>query len=154
MRYRLQNTSYRKAEPMLHVSQRAQEMPASAIRKLVPFAEAAEASGVKVYHLNVGAPDIKSPDCASSAIVERGGALHHVSYTHSAGLRELRQGMADKYYRKIGLDVSYEQLLVTVGGSEAFAIAMQIAASPGEEILVVEPFYTNYQTYALSLIHI
>ena len=133
---------------MLQISKRAMEMPASAIRKLVPFSEAAEAAGVKVYHLNVGAPDIKSPDCAIQASSARLSGLHHVSYTHSAGLKELRNGMAEKYYQKIGLDVKPEQLLITVGGSEAFAIAMQIAAGPGEEILVVEPFYTNYQTYA------
>ena len=133
---------------MLTVSERAQSMPASAIRKLVPYSEAAEASGVKVYHLNVGAPDIKSPDCASQAIQQRSASLHHVSYTHSAGLMELRKAMTDKYYHKIGIDIDPSCLLVTVGGSEAFASAMQIAAGPGDEIIVVEPFYTNYNTYA------
>lgn len=133
---------------MLKVSARAQEMPASAIRKLVPYAEAAEAAGVKVYHLNVGAPDIQSPACATKAVSERCAGMHHLSYTHSAGLKELRTAMVEKYYRKIGLDIDVSQLLVTVGGSEAFAAAMQIAAGPGEEIIVVEPYYTNYQTYA------
>lgn len=133
---------------MLTVSNRAQAMPASAIRKLVPYSEAAEASGVKVYHLNVGAPDIKSPACASQAIQQSISSLHHVSYTHSAGLMELRKAMTDKYYNKIGIDIDQSCLLVTVGGSEAFASAMQIAAGPGDEIIVVEPFYTNYNTYA------
>ena len=133
---------------MLKVSRRAHEMPASAIRKLVPFAEAAEASGVKVYHLNVGAPDIKSPDCATQAVSARCAGMHHLSYTHSAGLIELRKAMVEKYYKPLGLDVEVSQLLITVGGSEAFAAAMQIAAGPGEEIIVVEPYYTNYQTYA------
>ena len=133
---------------MLKVSRRAHEMPASAIRKLVPFAEAAEASGVKVYHLNVGAPDIKSPDCATHAVSARCAGMHHLSYTHSAGLIELRKAMVEKYYKPLGLDVGVSQLLITVGGSEAFAAAMQIAAGPGEEIIVVEPYYTNYQTYA------
>ena len=133
---------------MLKVSGRAHEMPASAIRKLVPYSEAAEAAGVKVYHLNVGAPDIKSPDCATQAVSARCANMHHLSYTHSAGLKDLRTGMVEKYYRKLGMDIDVSQLLVTVGGSEAFAAAMQIAAGPGEEILVVEPFYTNYQTYA------
>ena len=133
---------------MPHVSNRAAEMPASAIRKLVPFSEAAEASGVKVFHLNVGAPDILSPSCAGSAVIERSKSAHHFSYTHSAGLKELRKAMAGKYYNKLGLDVSAEQILITVGGSEAFAAAMQIAAGPGDEIIVVEPFYTNYQTFA------
>ena len=133
---------------MLKVSQSAKEMPASAIRKLVPYSEAAEAAGIKVYHLNVGAPDIKSPDCAMKAIEDRGSQLHHVSYTHSAGLKELRDAMVEKYYKPIGLPVESGQLMVTVGGSEAFAVAMQIAAGRGDEIIVVEPFYTNYQTYA------
>ncbi len=133
---------------MLKVSPRAKEMPASAIRKLVPFSEAAEASGVKVYHLNVGAPDIKSPDCATRAVSTRCNGMHHLSYTHSAGLMELRKGMVEKYYRKLGFDIGISQLLITVGGSEAFASAMQIAAGQGDEIIVVEPFYTNYQTYA------
>ena len=123
-------------------------MPASAIRKLVPWSEAAEASGVKVYHLNVGAPDIQSPDCAIEAIKRRGEGMHHLSYTHSAGLRELREAMVSKYYRRIGIELDPSEVLITVGGSEAFAIAMQIAANPGEEILVFEPFYTNYQTFA------
>ena len=133
---------------MLKVSPRAQAMPASAIRKLVPFSEAAEAAGVKVYHLNVGAPDIKSPDCATQAVSKRCNGMHHLSYTHSAGLIDLRRGMVEKYYRKLGLDIETSQLLITVGGSEAFASAMQIAAGQGDEIIVVEPFYTNYQTYA------
>ena len=123
-------------------------MPASAIRKLVPFAESAEASGVKVYHLNVGAPDIQSPACATEAVSNRCSQMHHLSYTHSAGLAELRKAMVDKYYKKLGMNIEASQLLVTVGGSEAFAAAMQIAAGPGDEIIVVEPFYTNYQTYA------
>ena len=123
-------------------------MPASAIRKLVPFSEAAEASGVKVYHLNVGAPDIKSPDCAINAVIRKCEGMHHLSYTNSAGLIELRKGLVEKYYRKIGIDLEVSELLVEVAGSEAFAVAMQIAADPGDEIIVVEPFYTNYQTFA------
>ena len=123
-------------------------MPASAIRKLVPFSEAAEASGVKVYHLNVGAPDIKSPDCAIDAVIKKCESMHHLSYTNSAGLIELRKGLVEKYYKKIGIDIEVSDLLVEVAGSEAFAVAMQIAADPGDEIIVVEPFYTNYQTFA------
>ena len=84
---------------MVQISSRTQHLPASAIRKLVPFADAAKAAGVKVYHLNVGAPDIKSPDCALDAI--KNINLHHVSYTNSAGLIELRRDMIEKYYKKI-----------------------------------------------------
>ena len=132
----------------VHISARTQAMPASAIRKLVPLADAAKAQGVKVYHLNVGAPDIKSPDCAFEAVVSKCKGMHHLSYTNSAGLMELRQGMVEKYYKKIGIDIEVPELLIDVAGSEAFAVAMQVAADPGDEIIVVEPFYTNYQTFA------
>lgn len=123
-------------------------MPASAIRKLVPFSDAAAAAGIKVYHLNVGAPDIKSPDCAFQAVIDKCTGMHHLSYTNSAGLMELRKGLVEKYYKKIGIDIEVSEILVEVAGSEAFAQAMQIAADEGDEIIVVEPFYTNYQTFA------
>lgn len=132
----------------LSISARVQAMPSSAIRKLVPFSDAAEASGIKVYHLNVGAPDIKSPDCAIDAVIKKCESMHHLSYTNSAGLMELRKGMVEKYYKKIGIDIEVPEILIDVAGSEAFAVAMQIAAGPGDEIIVVEPFYTNYQTFA------
>lgn len=130
------------------ISQKAAEMPASAIRKLVPFSEAAESAGIVVYHLNVGAPDIKSPDCAIDAVMQRCKSMHHLSYTNSAGLIELRKGLVEKYYRKIGIDIEVGDLLVQVAGSEGFSKAMEIVANPGDEIIVVEPFYTNYQTFA------
>ncbi len=133
---------------MPSISKKSQAMPASAIRKLVPFADAAKAEGIKVYHLNVGAPDIKSPDCAIQAVAERCKTMHHLSYTNSAGFIELRQGLVEKYYKKIGINIDVSEILVEVAGSEAFSKAMQIAADPGDEIIVVEPFYTNYQTFA------
>lgn len=132
----------------MRISKKAETMPASAIRKLVPFSDAAAASGIKVYHLNVGAPDIKSPDCAFQAVIDKCTGMHHLSYTNSAGLMELRKGLVDKYYKKIGIDIEVPEMLVEVAGSEAFAQAMQIAADQGDEIIVVEPFYTNYQTFA------
>ncbi len=132
----------------LTISEKARTMPASAIRKLVPLADAAKAAGTKVYHLNVGAPDIKSPDCAVKAVADRCAGLHHLSYTNSAGLMELREGLVHKYYRKIGIDIEVSEMLVEVAGSEAFSCAMQIAAGEGDEIIVVEPYYTNYQTFA------
>ena len=132
----------------LNISDKARMMPASAIRKLVPLADAAKARGIKVYHLNVGAPDIKSPDCAIGEVVDRCRTMHHLSYTNSAGLMELREGLVNRYYKKIGIDIEVPELLVEVAGSEAFACAMQIAANPGDEIIVVEPYYTNYQTFA------
>ena len=123
-------------------------MPASAIRKLVPLSDAAESAGIKVYHLNVGAPDIKSPDCAINAVMERCRTMHHLSYTNSAGLMQLRKDFIEKYYKKVGIDIEVSELLVDVAGSEAFSVAMQIVADRGDEIIVVEPFYTNYQTFA------
>lgn len=130
---------------MATISHKAEAMPASAIRKLVPFAEAAKASGVKVYHLNVGAPDIKSPECALDAV--RSNALDHVSYSHSAGLPELRKGLVEKYYRKLGIDISVPELITCVAGSEAVDMALRITCDEGDELIVMEPFYTNYNTF-------
>lgn len=130
----------------LSISKKSQAMPASAIRKFVPFADKAKADGVKVYHLNVGAPDIKSPDEAFAPI--KNMEMHHISYTNSAGFIELRKGFVEKYYKKIGIDIDVSEILVEVAGSEAFSEAMQIVADPGDEIIVVEPFYTNYNTFA------
>ncbi|MGN1045679.1 MAG: pyridoxal phosphate-dependent aminotransferase [Candidatus Cryptobacteroides sp.] len=131
---------------MLQISNKAQQMPASAIRKLVPLSDAAKKQGVKVYHLNIGQPDIKSPDCALEAI--RNFGLKNVSYSNSAGLIELREGLVNKYYKKIGIDIEVPELLVTVAGSESVNLALEIACNPGDEVIVLEPFYTNYNTFA------
>lgn len=133
---------------MAQISKKAASMPASAIRKLVPLSDAAEASGVKVYHLNVGAPDIKSPECAMNEVVDRIGKIDHLSYTNSLGLMELRKGMVERYYKKIGIDIDLSEIIIDVAGSEAFSVAMQIVADPGDEIIVIEPYYTNYNTFA------
>ena len=131
---------------MARISDKAQAMPASAIRKLVPLADAAKKQGVKVYHLNLGQPDIKSPVGALDAIRNYSGA--NVSYSHSAGLMELRKGLVEKYYRKIGIDITVEELIVTVAGSESVNLALEITCNPGDEVIVLEPFYTNYNTFA------
>ena len=131
---------------MAHISEKAQQMPASAIRKLVPFADAAKKEGVKVYHLNLGQPDIKSPECALEPI--RNFSQTNISYSHSAGLIELRRGLVEKYYKKIGIDITTDELIVTVAGSESVNLALEIACNPGDEVLVLEPFYTNYNTCA------
>ena len=120
-------------------------MPASAIRKLVPLADAAKVNGTKVYHLNVGQPDIKSPQCALEAV--RNNTLDHVSYTNSAGMIELRQGLVEKYYKKIGIDLTVPEILVTVAGSEAVDVALQVTCDAGDELIVMEPYYTNYNTF-------
>ena len=131
---------------MANISTKAQQMPASAIRKLVPLADAAKKQGTKVYHLNVGQPDIKSPKCALDAI--RNFSLENVSYSHSAGLMELRKGLVEKYYKKIGIDITVDELITTVAGSESVTLALEIACNPGDEVIVLEPFYTNYNTFA------
>ena len=131
---------------MANISNKAQQMPASAIRKLVPFADAAKKEGVKVYHLNLGQPDIKSPKCALDAIKDR--QMENVSYSHSAGLMELRKGLVDKYYKKIGIDITVDELIVTIAGSESVNLALEITCNPGDEVIVLEPFYTNYNTFA------
>ncbi len=130
---------------MVSISEKARLMPASAIRKLVPYADAAKKEGVKVYHLNLGQPDIKSPACALEAI--RNYSSPNVSYSHSGGLMELRQGLVEKYYRKKGIDITVDELIVTVAGSESINLALEIACNPGDEVIVLEPFYTNYNTF-------
>ena len=130
---------------MAKISSKAQAMPASAIRKLVPLADAAKANGTKVYHLNVGQPDIKSPQCALEAV--RNNTLDHVSYTNSAGMIELRQGLVEKYYKKIGIELTVPEILVTVAGSEAVDVALQVTCDAGDELIVMEPYYTNYNTF-------
>lgn len=131
---------------MARISDKAQAMPASAIRKLVPLADAAKKQGVKVYHLNLGQPDIKSPKCALDAIRDYAG--DNVSYSHSAGLMDLRKGLVEKYYSKIGIDLNVDELIVTVAGSESVNLALEITCNPGDEVIVLEPFYTNYNTFA------
>lgn len=131
---------------MAKISEKAVQMPASAIRKLVPFADAAKKQGVKVYHLNLGQPDIKSPACALDAV--RNYPQENVSYSHSAGLMELRKGLVEKYYQKIGIDITVDELIVTVAGSESVNLALEITCNPGDEVIVLEPFYTNYNTFA------
>ena len=131
---------------MANISEKAKQMPASAIRKLVPYADAAKKQGVKVYHLNLGQPDIKSPSCALDAI--RNYSQENVSYSHSAGLMELRKGLVEKYYKKIGIDITVDELIVTIAGSESVNLALEIACNPGDEVIVLEPFYTNYNTFA------
>ena len=131
---------------MANIPIKAQQMPASAIRKLVPFADAAKKEGVKVYHLNLGQPDIKSPACAIEAI--RNFNAENVSYSHSGGLPELRHGLEEKYYGKIGIDITTDEIIVTVAGSESVNLALEITCNPGDEVLVLEPYYTNYNTFA------
>ncbi len=131
---------------MASISFKARKMPASAIRKLVPLADAAKKQGVKVYHLNIGQPDITSPDCALEAV--RNLKMRNVSYSNSAGLIELREGLVNRYYKGIGIDIDVSEIIVTVAGSEGVNMALEITCNEGDEVIVLEPFYTNYNTFA------
>ena len=124
----------------------AQKLPASPIRKLVPFAEAAKKRGIKVYHLNIGQPDIASPKEALDAV--KNADLKLVPYPHSAGIESYRKKLAG-YYQQINIPVTENDMIITTGGSEAVLMALQICCNPGDEVIVMEPFYTNYNTFAL-----
>ncbi len=132
---------------MPQISQKGQLMPASPIRKLVPFAEAAKKRGVKVLHLNIGQPDIRTPQVALDAI--RQLDMPVVEYSHSAGIESYRKGLAS-YYQQHGIHITHEDLIVTTGGSEALLFAMMSCFDPGDELIVPEPFYANYNSFAVS----
>jgi len=137
---------------MLPISKRAEEIPDSPIRKLVPLAEQARARGKKVYALNIGQPDVPTALPFVSTLQSFNKTV--VGYGRSEGEPELRQAIA-RYYESVGITLSAEQIVVTVGGSEAILFAMQCVAEPGEEILCFEPFYTNYNSLAMmSGVHI
>ncbi|RLD66143.1 MAG: pyridoxal phosphate-dependent aminotransferase [Bacteroidetes bacterium] len=130
---------------MPKLSTRANKMPASPIRKLVPYAEAAKKKGKKVYHLNIGQPDIHSPQ--ESLLAIRNHDAKVIEYSHSAGNETYRRGLA-KYYQNIGIDVDHNEIMITTGGSEAIVFAMLACLNPGDEIIVPEPYYTNYSGFA------
>ena len=132
---------------MLTLSKKAQAMPASPIRKLVPFADAAKKRGIKVYHLNIGQPDIESPKEALDAV--KNNDLKVVAYAKSGGNDSLREGLA-RYYKGIGIDVEAADINITNGGSEALQIALSVTCDPDDEVIVFEPFYTNYNSFALQ----
>ncbi len=122
-------------------------MPASPIRKLVPYAEAAKKRGVEVLHLNIGQPDIHSPEVALAAV--RNNTLQVVEYSHSAGNESYRKGLA-AYYQRHRIPVTHEQIIITTGGSEALLFGMMACFNPGDELIIPEPFYTNYNAFAIQ----
>lgn len=130
----------------VRLSERAQRMPASPIRKLAPLYERAKARGIHVYPLNIGQPDIVTPVEMRNAY--RSWDQQVLAYGHSAGLAEYRAGLA-RYYARFGIDVSPEEILVTTGGSEAILFALMAVCEPGDNVLVPEPFYTNYAGFAV-----
>ena len=132
---------------MPSISQRGQQMPASPIRKLVPLANEAKARGIKVYHLNIGQPDIPTPEVGLEA-------LRHIDrttleYSPSEGLLSLRRKLKD-YYNRFRIDVDVDDIIVTTGGSEAVLFAFMATLDPGDEIIVPEPAYANYMAFAIS----
>jgi len=128
------------------LSNRALEMPASPIRKLVPFAEAAKKKGLKVHHLNIGQPDIETPPVIMDAV--RNVHMRVLEYGHSAGLESYRKKLAE-YYNRLDIKVTPDDILVTTGGSEALLFGF-LACDPGDEIIVPEPFYANYNGFAIE----
>jgi aspartate aminotransferase len=132
---------------MLTVSQRGLAMPASPIRKLVPYAEAAKKKGVTVYHLNIGQPDIETPEPVRNAIKNANFTI--LEYTHSAGLESYRKKLA-QYYQSVGIQVNYNEIIVTTGGSEAILFGFMACLDPGDEVIIPEPFYANYNGFAIA----
>lgn len=122
-------------------------MPPSPIRKLVPFAEAAKKKGIKVYHLNIGQPDIETPPAILDAV--RHADIKVLEYSHSAGNESYRRKLMS-YYKKVGIDVNYDQIIITTGGSEAIMFGFFTCLNPGDEVIIPEPFYANYNGFACA----
>lgn len=132
---------------MPKISDKGLQMPPSPIRKLVPFAEAAKKRGMHIYHLNIGQPDIKTPEVMMNAI--RNIKLDVIEYSHSAGIESYRKRLAG-YYQKNNIDVDYTDIMITTGGSEAIEIAMMACLNPGDEIIIPEPYYANYNGFSIQ----
>lgn len=122
-------------------------MPPSPIRKLVPFAEAAKKKGIKVYHLNIGQPDIETPKLMIDAV--RNADFKVLEYSHSAGNESYRRKLVE-YYHKVGIELNHHQIIVTTGGSEAILFGFMACMDPGDEVIIPEPFYANYNGFAVS----
>jgi aspartate aminotransferase len=129
------------------ISTRGAAMPASPIRKLVPFAEAAKKKGIKVYHLNIGQPDIETPPAIMDAV--KNADIPVLEYSHSAGNESYRKKLV-KYYQKTGINVSPQEIIITTGGSEAILFGFFTCLNPGDEVIIPEPFYANYNGFACA----
>ncbi|MFN3555426.1 MAG: pyridoxal phosphate-dependent aminotransferase [Bacteroidales bacterium] len=132
---------------MPKISDKGRMMPESPIRKLVPYAEKAKKAGRKVYHLNIGQPDIATPQSMIDAMHKLDAKV--IEYSHSAGIISCREKMC-QYYKKHDIEVTPEQIIVTAGASEAILFAVQSCLNPGDEIIIPEPFYANYNGFATS----
>ena len=124
-------------------------MPESPIRKLVPYAEQAKKRGTKVYHLNIGQPDIKTPKVALDAVKDN--SIEVLSYARSEGSESYRKKLAD-YYKKHDIDVTESDIIVTTGGSEALLFALGSITDFGDQIIIPEPFYANYNGFGYYVV--
>ena len=131
----------------MKLSNRAQKVPSSPIRKLVPFADEAKKKGIKVYHLNIGQPDIKTPAVGLEAA--RSYKADVLAYSHSQGIAPLRQKMSE-YYDRYGIRLDPDEIIITTGGSEALLFAFQAVLDPGDELILTDPSYANYLSFATS----
>ena len=129
------------------ISSKALRMPASPIRKLVPFADEAKKRGTTIYHLNIGQPDIETPESALNAI--RNFDEKVIEYSHSAGNESYRNKLAD-YYNKEGITIHSDNILITTGGSEALVFGLMSTCNPGDEVIIPEPFYANYNGFSVT----
>lgn len=129
------------------VSTNGKAMPESPIRKLVPFAESAKEKGTEVIHLNIGQPDIETPEVAIEAI--KNADIKILAYSHSAGFKSYREGLVN-YYNKVNIKVDIDNIIVTTGGSEALLFGFMSCFNPGDEVIIPEPFYANYNAFATA----
>ena len=132
---------------MLSISHRGEIMPASPIRKLVPYAEAAKKKGVKVYHLNIGQPDIETPPQILDAV--KNADFKILEYSHSAGNESYRKKLVE-YYKHVGIHVDFNEIIITTGGSEAILFGFMSCLDAGDEVIIPEPFYANYNGFAIA----
>ena len=136
-----------KIKIMPKISNKGKDMPESPIRKLVPYAEIAKKKGNKVYHLNIGQPDIKTPEVALNAV--KNFDIEVLEYSHSAGFESYRTKLS-QYYTNHGLPINFEDIIITTGGSEALLFAMGSTMDHGDEIIIPEPFYANYNGFSTA----
>ena len=132
---------------MLKISERGDQMPPSPIRKLVPYAEAAKKKGIHVFHLNIGQPDVETPPAIINAV--KHADIRVLEYSHSAGNESYRRKLVN-YYKKVGINVTHEEMIITTGGSEAIMFGFFTCLNPGDEVIIPEPYYANYNGFAVQ----
>ncbi|MCQ2271873.1 MAG: pyridoxal phosphate-dependent aminotransferase [Bacteroidales bacterium] len=132
---------------MPRISTKGETMPSSPIRKLVPFSDEAKKRGVHVYHLNIGQPDIETPEGARQAVKNFDQKV--IAYSHSAGFISCREKLV-QYYKSVNINVTPEEIMITTGGSEAILFAFNSCLDYGDEVIIPEPFYANYNGFALT----